>query len=64
VLILTRKTQDRIYIGDDIVVTVTLVDRGKARIGVEAPAGVRVYRGEILPKSHPMHPDNERGAKS
>jgi carbon storage regulator len=62
-LILTRKTQDKIFIGDDIVVTVTLVDRGKARIGVEAPAGVRVYRGEILPTSHPMHPENQRGTK-
>lgn len=46
-LVLTRKPQETIRIGNDIVVTV-IRTKGKAvRLGIEAPGTVAVLRGEI-----------------
>lgn len=47
-LVLTRKQDETIRIGDSIVVKVIYAGRGKAKIGIEAPANVRVLRGELL----------------
>jgi carbon storage regulator len=47
-LVLTRKTSETIRIGDSIVIKVISSGRGKAKIGIEAPAEVRVLRGELL----------------
>lgn len=47
-LVLTRKVRERILIGDDIVIEVKSVDRGRVVLGVEAPPGVRVLREELL----------------
>ena len=47
-LVLTRKHQEKIRIGDDITITV-LKTKGKAvRLGIEAPAEVPVIRGELV----------------
>ena len=46
-LVLTRKLTERILIGDDIVVTVLGIRAGKVRIGIEAPAEMRVLRSEL-----------------
>ena len=46
-LVLTRKYQEKIRIGDNITITV-LRTKGKAvRLGIEAPANVPVVRGEL-----------------
>jgi carbon storage regulator len=47
-LVLKRRVGERLFIGDDIVVAVTEV-RGSSyvRLGVTAPAGVRVDREEV-----------------
>lgn len=47
-LVVTRKVKQRIFIGDDIVITLVEIEGGgKARIGVEAPANIRVDREEV-----------------
>lgn len=46
-LVLTRKAQEKIRIGDDIVVTVLRTKGNAVRIGIEAPEDIRVLRGEI-----------------
>ncbi|MBY0587379.1 carbon storage regulator [bacterium] len=46
-LVLTRKVGDRIWIGDDICITVVSVNRGKVRVGIEAPRTVNVRRSEL-----------------
>lgn len=46
-LILTRKRDDSIKIGDDIVIRVMRTGRGSVKIGIEAPASVRIVRGEL-----------------
>lgn len=50
-LVLSRKTQERIQIGDNVVVTVLRVKGNMVRIGIEAPKEVRVVRGELPAKA-------------
>src|SRR5690349_20842698 len=49
-LVLTRKTQQQIQFGSDIVITILQVKGQSVRVGIEAPRGVRVVRGEIASK--------------
>lgn len=46
-LVLTRKTNQSIVIGDDIEVSVLAVSRDKIRLGISAPKDVPVYRKEV-----------------
>ena len=46
-LVLTRKSQDSIRIGDNIKVTILRIKGNTVRIGVEAPESVRIVRGEL-----------------
>ena len=46
-LVLTRKKTETIRIGEDIVVTVVQTGRGRVKLGIEAPAHMRVLRGEL-----------------
>jgi carbon storage regulator len=47
-LVLSRKRDERIVIGDNIVITVVDVRGDKVRLGIEAPAEVPVHRQEVL----------------
>jgi carbon storage regulator len=47
VLVLTRKGNQSIMIGDDIEVSVLAIMGEKVRIGIEAPRAVPVYRKEV-----------------
>jgi carbon storage regulator len=49
-LVLTRKCSEVIRIGDEIVVKVIQTGRNTVKIGIEAPAHVRVLRGELSEK--------------
>ena len=49
-LILTRKVGETIMVGDDIRVVVVDIKGRQVRVGVEAPADTKVYRGEIFDK--------------
>jgi carbon storage regulator len=46
-LVLSRKLNEKIVIDGGIVVTVLKIDRNQIRLGIEAPAHVRVLREEI-----------------
>ena len=46
-LVLTRKTNQSIMIGDEVEVTVLAVSRDKIRLGITAPKDVPVYRKEV-----------------
>ena len=46
-LVLTRKTNQSIMIGDEIEVSVLAVSRDKIRLGITAPREVPVYRREV-----------------
>ena len=46
-LCLTRKRNEKLFIGSDVVVTVLEVGKGKVRLGVTAPTDVAIHREEI-----------------
>jgi carbon storage regulator len=46
-LVLTRKPGESIRVGDDITLTVLDVRGGHIKLGIEAPADVRILRGEL-----------------
>jgi carbon storage regulator len=46
-LVLTRKSNQSIMIGDDIEVSVLAVTGDKVRIGISAPRDVPVFRKEV-----------------
>jgi carbon storage regulator len=47
VLVLSRKSGERILIGDKISVTVVKIGHGGVRIGIEAPPELAVVREEL-----------------
>ncbi len=46
-LVLTRKINETITVGDDIEVTITEIFPDKVRIGIVAPNNVAVHRKEV-----------------
>jgi carbon storage regulator len=46
-LVLTRKPNESIMIGDDIELSVLAVTREKVRLGIQAPREVPVFRKEV-----------------
>ena len=46
-LVLTRKLGEIIRVGDDVTVRVLEVKGNQVRLGVDAPAAVRIYREEV-----------------
>lgn len=47
-LILSRKIDEKIKIGDDITITLIDVHGDQVKIGVEAPKNVKVFRQEVF----------------
>jgi len=52
-LVLSRRENERIKLGDSIVVTVVRVSRDKVRLGIEAPSDMLVLREELDAVSAP-----------
>jgi len=48
VLVLSRKTSERILVGDKIVITVVRIGPNAVRLGIEAPKGENIVREELL----------------
>jgi carbon storage regulator len=46
-LVLTRKQNEKIRIGDSITITVLRMKGKSIRLGIEAPHSVNVFRGEL-----------------
>lgn len=51
-LVLTRKMDQKIHLGDNITITVLRVRGNTIRLGIEAPREMRVVRGELPPLDH------------
>lgn len=47
-LILSRKTDQQIKIGEDITITIIDIKGDQVKIGVEAPKMVKVFRQEVF----------------
>jgi len=59
VLILTRRVNETLMIGDDIAVTVVGINGNQVRLGVNAPKEVPVHREEIFNRIRQESADTE-----
>jgi carbon storage regulator len=50
-LVLSRKKNESILIGDDIKITLADIRGDKCKIGIEAPRDVNIRRNEVEPES-------------
>jgi carbon storage regulator len=55
-LVLGRRPGEKIAIGENVVITVCDILRGKVRIGIDAPKDVVIRREEVVPREHPSCP--------
>jgi carbon storage regulator len=62
-LVLTRKSNQSIMIGDDVEVSVLSVMGEKVRIGIQAPQEIPVFRKEIYLEIHREDGGVEEGAR-
>jgi len=46
-LVLTRKSDESINIGDDITITIVEIKGNSVRLGIKAPASLKIYRKEL-----------------
>ncbi len=46
-LVLTRKSDESIKLGDNITITVVEIKGNSVRLGIEAPFNLRIYRKEL-----------------
>jgi len=62
-LVLTRKLMEKLYIGDDVCVTIVRLEGGQVRLGIDAPREIAVVRAELLdgrePTPRPHEPKTE-----
>jgi carbon storage regulator len=52
-LVLTRKLMEKLYIGNDVCVTVVRLEGGQVRLGIDAPRDVAVIRAELIDGREP-----------
>jgi carbon storage regulator len=52
-LVLTRKLMEKLYIGNDVCVTVVRLEGGQVRLGIDAPRDISVVRAELLDGREP-----------
>jgi len=46
-LVLTRKSDESINLGDDITITVVEIKGNSVRLGITAPGNIKIYRKEL-----------------
>lgn len=58
-LVLSRKPGERIFIGDQVAVTIVRIGPNTVKLGIEAPRDMNIVREELcagaLPKAHTGH---------
>ena len=60
-LVLSRKRETEIYIGSDITIKVLEIHKRQVTLGIKAPSGFSVRRGEPLPITHHGDPAVGKG---
>ncbi|MFW5736197.1 MAG: carbon storage regulator CsrA [Halanaerobium sp.] len=60
-LVLTRKLNEKIMIGDQIEITVVGIENGKVQLGIEAPKEIEIMRKELL---EDVKEENQKAVKN
>lgn len=63
-LVLQRRVDEAIHIGDDVRIVVVGIRDGKVRLRVEAPRGIPVHRDEIYRLIHGQQRPDENSPKT
>lgn len=63
-LILTRKENESLRLGDDITITVVSVKGGTVRIGIDAPRDLAVHREEVYEKISEREAEAENSSET
>jgi len=58
-LVLSRKENEVIRVGDEVVITIVAILGDRVRVGIEAPNGVNVHRQEVWLKINPEESQGE-----
>ena len=53
-LVLSRKINEEIVIGENVKITVLQIKGNSIRLGIDAPKDIRIVRGELPPVSDPQ----------
>lgn len=59
-LILTRKLNESITIGDEVKITVLEIEKGHVRLGIDAPRHISIHREEVYER---IREENSKNAK-
>ena len=60
-LILSRKVDEKVVIGDDIIISIVEIRGDQVRIGIDAPKKVKVFRQEVYDA---IRAENKAASKS
>lgn len=55
-LVLSRKRNESIHIGDDVIVTLVRIGPNSVRIGITAPKDMKIVRTEIIESTNQQEP--------
>ncbi len=62
-LVLSRKFDESIMIGDSVLVKILSIQDGQVKIGIEAPKDVRIFRKEIYEEVHQSNAQASKASK-
>lgn len=54
-LVLSRKVEEAIVIGDNITLTVLGIEGDRVRLGIDAPRSTRIFRRELLAQTRDIN---------
>lgn len=61
-LVLTRRNNEAVMLGDDIKITVLEIDNDRVKIGIDAPQAMKILRAELLAEIREANRDAARAS--